>query len=286
MRKLPGIIAILLFIGVQANAQKEVLFKMQYLPKHNYSSTMKMDMNMEMNVSGDSSMVKQMKSSGQPSQMLMQMQSGTKMDVTTSVVSPGGDIPLIMNVTTLSAKMKMNGKETDVPMPSTFQKMYGKFTREGKMSLDSVAGMKANDSVKVAMKKMIKNIQGNIDFPNKTMKVGDTFVQTIPMDIPLLGSNAKIIGKTTYKLTGIQDNKAYFDINMVMTMDMTGKGMTMDVTGGGDGKMVFDTISGYPTTIQNNMKMIYSFAMPQVKSMKMDGKMNMLMDMQTAITAN
>ena len=154
------------------------------------------------------------------------------------------------------------------------------------MSLDSVAGIKANDSVKVALMKMIKNIQGNIEFPDKAMKVGDTFVQTIPMDIPILGANAKIIGKTTYKLIGIQDNKAYFDINMVMTMDMAGKGMTMDVTGGGDGKMVFDTINGYPTTVQNNMKMIYSFAMPQAKSMKMDGKMNMLMDMKTAITAN
>lgn len=286
MKKLPGIIAILLFIGVQAKAQKEILFKMKYLPKHNYSSTMKMDMNMEMNVSGDSSMVNQMKNSGQPSQMLMQMQSGSKMDVITSVVSPGGDIPLIMSVTTLSAKMNMNGKETNIPMPNTFQKIYGKFTREGKMSLDSVAGIKANDSVKVALMKMIKNIQGNIEFPDKAMKVGDTFVQTIPMDIPILGANAKIIGKTTYKLIGIQDNKAYFDINMVMTMDMAGKGMTMDVTGGGDGKMVFDTINGYPTTVQNNMKMIYSFAMPQAKSMKMDGKMNMLMDMKTAITAN
>jgi hypothetical protein len=286
MKKLAGILGLLLFIGVQSKAQKEVLFKMQYLPNHNYSSTMKMDMNMQMDITGDTGMVNNIKKSGQKLPMLMQMQSTSKMDVKTGLPTSTNDVPLTMTISQLSAKMTMNGKENSLPMPSTFQKFYAKYTKEGKMEMDSVSGMKMNDSVKNAMMKMVKNIQGNIVFPDKKMKVGDTFIQSIPMEIPIAGSSAKMLGKTTYKLIAVENNKAYFDVNMVMTMDMEGKSMTMDMTGGGDGKMIFDIASGYPTTIQNNINVIYSLAMPQAKNMKMQGKMDMLMSMQTTVAAN
>jgi len=287
MKKLPVLVAAFLFIAMQVKAQKEVLFKMKYLPKHSYNSDMKMDMNMEMNISGDTAIMNDIKKSGQAFPIIMQMQSTSKMNVKTGMISSTNDIPLTMSVTSLSAKMTMNGKAMDTPMPSNIQTMYGKFTKEGKMTIDSVAGSKMTDSVKEAFMKMLQGMQGNIVFPDKKMKIGDTFYQSIPMNIPIMGSDSKMLSKTTYKLIAVENNKAYFDIKMDMTMDLGGnKGMTMDMMGGGDGKMIFDTVSGYPTTIQNNIKVNYKFAMPQAQNMTMNGKMNMLMDMQTVLVAN
>lgn len=287
MKKLFIPLVLFSFTFTALKAQKEVLFKMQYLPKHGYALLMKMDMNMEMNISGDSTIMNSLKKSGQKMPMIMQMQSNSKMDVQTSAATSVNEVPMVMNIAQLSAKMTMNGQESNLPIPNSgIQKMYGKFTKDGKMSLDSISGIKLTDSVKEATMKMIKNMQGNIVFPDKAMKVGDTFVQDIPMDIPIAGMSAKMLSKTTYKLIAVESSKAYFDVKMELTMDMTGKAMTMDMTGGGDGKMIFDTAIGYPTTVQNNMKVIYSFAMPQAKNMKMNGKMNMLMDMQTTVAAN
>ncbi|MBW4890408.1 hypothetical protein KXQ82_11795 [Mucilaginibacter sp. HMF5004] len=285
MKKLPVIFCLLIFITVQVKAQKEMLFKMQYLPNHNYSSTTKMDMNMQMDISGDTASVNKMKASGQRVPMIMQIQSTSKLDTKTGNLSSNNDIPLVMSVTPLSTKITMNGKETNVPVLNNSKKFYAKYTKENKLEIDSVSGIKVNDSVKNVVMKMVKNMQANIVFPDKAMKVGDTFLQTIPIDMPVAGMNLKLLGKTTYKLIDIEANKAYFDVNMVITMDMTGKGMMMDITGGGEGKMIFDMVNSYPSIVHNSMKMIYSMQMPQSKKMKMDGKMNMLMDMQTTVTA-
>src|SRR5471030_2465714 len=105
MKKALFVIAALLFIGIQVKAQKEVLFKMKYLPSHTYTSVMKMDMNMEMNITGDTAIVNQLKKSGQKFPIIMQMQSTTNMDVKAGTVAKNS-FPLSMTIQPVSSKMK------------------------------------------------------------------------------------------------------------------------------------------------------------------------------------
>ena len=161
--------------------------------------------------------------------------------------------------------------------------MYGKCPVDGLMEIDSIPGTAMNDSLKATMKKLVKSIQSTVQFPAKPMKVGDTFTQESPFDIPMGAMSAKMTMKAIYKLISIANGKANFDLNFTMTMDMGlgGKG-AMDMKGDGDGKMIYDIATNYPSDSKQNMNILYSITIPQ-QNMTMKGKMKMLMDQQTVV---
>ncbi|RKR81131.1 hypothetical protein BDD43_1275 [Mucilaginibacter gracilis] len=288
MKKSLSIIALFLFIGAQSHAQKQMIFKMLVKPNYHYDMVMNMNMNMEMNISGDSATINQIKS-GQSFPMIMNAQSAVNGDIKTGLVNAVNKIPFTMTMKTLASKMNINGKENPMPVPATSTVMYGTYTADGKMNLDSIAGTKATDEIKNSMTTTIKGIQAIVKFPEKPMKIGDSFTQDTPMDLPIADMQLKLISKTTYKLTAIEDNIAYFDAVYDITMDVAGNAagmaMAMNMTGDGDGKLVFDIKANYPTSIKKNMNINYNMTMPQAAGVKMDGKMKMLMDMKTTISS-
>jgi hypothetical protein len=286
MKRTFTVIVLFLSISIQAQAQKEVLFKIKVAPNRQYSMLMNMTMNMEMNLSGDTAIVSQAKKSGQSFPMVMTMSSGTTGLIKTGALNNSNKIPFSMILSTHPTKMVMNGQTTDVPVPVTNETLLGTYTPEGVMSIDSVVGKKADNVLKATMTKMMEGIQANIKFPEKPLKIGDTFTQEMPMDIPVAGFNAKMSSKITYKLVTIQDNKAYFDLKYDLSSDMSGQSMSIKMVGDGDGKFVYDILSSYGVDMVTNMNIAYSMNIPQAPTAKMDGKMKMLMDIKTTIGNN
>ena len=202
---------------------------MKYLPAHSYSSVMKIDVNAEINFNGDTASTNKLKTNGPKTPMLMQMQMNTFFDVKTGN-SISNQTPVIMTLGQTDAKMKMNGKEQPLPMHvEGDRKIYGKLNSEGKLNIDSISGKKLTDSLKEVMKQAINNVQRNINFPDKPMKIGDTFTQDIPMNMPIGGNSIKMISRTTYKLIGIESNKAFFDMSIEMLLDMDSKKFKIDI---------------------------------------------------------
>ena len=115
------------------------------------------------------------------------------------------------------------------------------------------------------------------------MKIGDTFEQSMPFNMPMMGTGMKADIKVIYKLISISDGKANFDTNYNMDMNAAaGKSMpvAMHMTGGGNGTMEYDIAANYPTHYIQNMDMNMSIPTGD-KNMAM--KMKMKMDMQTTI---
>lgn len=282
MKKILGVSALLCATIISVKAQTEVIFKMKMLPNRTYSSTMKMDMNMEMNYDGDAATMDKIKASGVKMPMIMQMQSGASADIKTGSVK-NNYFPFSMSIQQLEAKMTMNGQPTPMPPNSAaVQTMYGKCPVDGLMEIDSIPGTAMNDSLKATMKKMMNSIQTNIEFPAKPMKVGDTFTQNVPLDIPMAGMNTKMKMSAIYKLTSIANGKANFDINFTMLMDMAMGQGGMDMKGNGDGKMAYDIATSYPSALKENMSILYSINVPQ-QNVKMKGTMKMMMDQQSVV---
>jgi hypothetical protein len=284
MKKLLGVSTLLFAAIVSVKAQTEVLFKIKMLPNRTYSSTMKMDMNMEMNYDGDAATMDKIKASGVKMPIIMQMQSGMNADIKTGSVNKNNYFPFSMSMQQLEAKMTMSGQPSPMPPTSAaIQTMYGKCPIDGLMEIDSIPGTAMNDSLKITMRKLMKSIQASVEFPTKPMKVGDTFTQESPFDIPMAGMNAKMKMKAIYKLISIANGKANFDMNFTMSMDMGlgGQG-AMDMKGDGDGKMVYDMATNYPSDSKQNVNMLYSMAIPQQK-MSMKGTLKMQMDQQTVV---
>jgi hypothetical protein len=286
MKRSFTIFVLFLLIGAELKAQKQVLFKISVLPNTNYSSVTKMDMNMEMTMVGDSAFTNMVGKKGLKFPMVMQMQTGFNSSVKTGIANLQKEIPFTMNIQTLPSKMTMNGTDTNIPVPTTSQTYYGVYTDGIKAKIDSVAGKKMDENLKASIIKMIEGITGNIKFPEKPMKVGDTFTQDVPMDMPMGTFAAKIICKTTYKLISIENNKAFFDLNYVITMDMTVQKMTIDLSGDGDGKLVYNMDFSYMDSMTNNMNMIFSMVMPQLAKVTMNGKAKVSTNLQTTISKN
>lgn len=276
MKKIFTISALLFAATVSVKAQTEVLFKMKMLPDHQYSTNMKI--NMDMNMEGAPQ-----NANGAPQKMQMEM--STKMEMKTGSVNSKKEFPISMSMQMLPSTMTVNGKTTPTPtaannvMPS----MYGKCTVDGLPRIDSIPGTAMNDSVKTAVSKMVEGFQNNLKFPDKPMKIGDTFVQSMPFNIPMMGAGMKTDIKVTYKLISILAGKANFDTNYLMDMNMAvGKTpVSMHMTGGGGGTMEYDIATNYPTHYVQNMDM--DMAIPAAGGKNMTMKMKMLMDMQTAI---
>ena len=289
--KKPLIALLLLFTTIGLKAQQQVLFKLRYSPSRNYASMVKMNMDLEMNMDGDTATLNKMKKSGRsPFPMVMKMDIEGNMNTVTSALNADKSINFIINNSRLSkTRLLMNGKETSVPVPASKEIIYGKCTAEGKMDIDSISGKRMTDSIKAAVLKSINTVLANVKFPETPMKIGDTFVQDIPMDMNMGMMSAKAISKATYKLTGIENGKAYFDVNHVMTIDVAGEKnkvkVNVDMTGGGDGKMIYDIANSYPSDIKNNLSLIFAVAVPQEPKVKMNGKANISSDIQITITA-
>ncbi len=278
MKKAFSLFILISIAVLRSNAQSEVPFKIKMLPNRTYSSVMKMKMNMEMNYD-DPAAVKNAKGSSAPTPMVVQTETSMSTEMQTGALTPANDFPFTMSLKQLAAKSMMNGKETPSAAPGPDQVMTGRYTTDGKMELQSISGTAMTDAMKEQMSKVVKNIMGAIEFPEKSMKPGDTFTQEIPFDMPLPGMTPKLTMKGTYKLIDIVAGKANFDLAFVITVDAQS---TIKMNGTGAGKMVYDIATNYPTSTVENMTLTYNLAIPQQPT-HLSGKMDMTIDMQAVV---
>ena len=128
----------------------------------------------------------------------------------------------------------------------------------------------------------VKEMMTKISYPKKTLKVGETFVQDVPMEIPVGGGTMKMKDVVTYKLNRIEGKKAYFTVSHDINLagDVAGAG-NMQGTGKGTGEMVYDAASKYPVINTGDMDM--NLAMQQ-GGMSVEMKMKMKVNQTTTVS--
>lgn len=279
---------VLVGLSTALKAQQSALFKYKYLPKHTYKINMKMLMEMEMAMGGDSATVAKLKAQGAKQPMVMKMDMSLGANIITGAVSPTKTFPFEMSYNDITTKMTMNGQETPMPKnPIAGEKMIGECDADGKLRVDKINSTSANEQLKAAMTDMMNKMQAQIKFPEKPLAIGDSFTQEIPMSVPAGVLNMDIVIKTIYKLTGLKGTQGYFDTDMSMEFNMNteknGVAMVGKGTGNGMGKMVYAIDKSYPVAMDTDFDMIFNMA---VKEMKMDMKMKMKSNIQNDISAN
>jgi hypothetical protein len=275
--------AAFLFVG-KARAQDAVLFKPKYLPNHTYNSTMTMNMDMQMTEPGK--IHSNTNKNVTKPQMKMHMETATDMKMITGSVDSSKAFPISMSVRPKKMRMVMNGKESNMPNTAHANQMiYGKATADGKLFIDSVAGIKLADSLKNKMVGLINNLMNAIKFPDHALKIGETFTQEIPINMPMGNLGGNLISKGTYKLISVKDNIAIFDILMNVSMNVAQKQMNMQMTGGGTGKLTYDIITNYPGSTKMDINLNYSLNEPTTHK-KMKGAMKMLFDQQSTVLSD
>ena len=291
MKKPIGII-VLLFLTIAVKAQKTTLFKFKYQPNHTYKSSMKMDMDMEMTMQRDSAATARLKASGMKQTRAMKMNMAIGANIKTGAETPTKTFSFTMTQEIPVSKITVNGVEMPPMPPQTtllrMQSMNGECDAEGKLHVNSITGSSMDEKAKAAITDMMDKMQGQVKFPEKPMAIGETFTQEMPMSIPGTGLNMDFAVKTTYKLTDIKDNMAYFDTTLSMSFDMNsqkdGIQMVGKGNGSGAGKLIYSIPDNYPTTMNNDLTMNFDMSGP--KDMKMGIKAIMHSGVSNVISSN
>jgi hypothetical protein len=287
MKKITYLI-VLCLLSAGASAQQAIKFKYGYMPKQTYTLNTKTNMDMEMTMGGDSATVAKLAAGGMKQPMLMKMEMASEVAIKTEATTPAKTIPFTMTYNNIVMKTVVNGVETPTAKnPLLDQVIKGAIDAESKLHIDTIMGTVVNEQMKAAMTKMINSMQAQIKFPEKPLAVGETFTNDIPMSIPAAGINMDFKLKTTYALTAIKDNLAYFDTMAYFDMDLNTQtnGVTVNGkgTGGGPGKMVFNIKNNFPQSMIGDIDMNFNV---DAKPMKIGMKIKAKSDVQYVMTAN
>jgi len=259
----------LLLVAFTANAQQGVIFKMKYLPGRNYNATTNMTMKVNLTMSGDNNLAASINPGGGPLDIDMTM----SMDGTIKTGAKGADktFPIAIGYKMGQMNMTMNGKKIDIPIPtltSNTTAIYGHIDESGKLKADSIGGAAVKDTSEKSIAAMMNAIQNAVKFPDRPLKVGDTFEQEMPFSLPVAGTGLSMNAKVTYKLVSINAGNAYFDVNQTMDIKIPVKDDFMTISGTGSGKMVYSIKDSFPTEFKSDMTLT---AKGKVTSLAIDG---------------
>lgn len=255
----------LLFTVTYGFAQKSVVFKIKYKPSHTYHLSVKTDLNMEMDATGDEASLAEIKKSAKLP-MLITGHNIQDLNIVTENSKADQSFPFTMTMPVTESVMTLNGQKIDTPNPLNGKTIYGTGSAEGKIHVDSVSGKNADEKVKSLVTAIINNISSKIQFPDKPMEIGETFTQEMPMALPIPGfSNIQMNIKIVYKLLSVDNDSANFDIDQFMAMDLkttqNGVEMTIGGQGKGTGKLVYSIKNNYMTSMSSNLNFNVSFVM-------------------------
>lgn len=254
IRKITSTLFILLITTlVFAQKPQQIIFQYQYLPNKKYTILSTNTTSMVMNVED----VKKGTESEQNKEMQFKMTMDMSANITTGQANANKDIPLTMTYDKFLVSMEQGGKKMEQPAPAFANlKMIG-YAKGGKtLQIDSISGLPQKDeATKKMMKEMIGKLQQSVKFPERPIKVGDTFNMVTPFKMPMqdLGNLAMNIN-IHYMLKEIKEGKAYLDITQELTLDMVnGEKGSMNATGNGTGIIIYDIAKKFITQMDINM---------------------------------
>ena len=264
------IFSLLITSSLTSCAQESVILKPEFKANTKYRTDMKMNMTSEVEFAGNEAMMEMLKKNGSQMPMLTTNETTMSSVATTNKADKNGNIPVTMVFEKMSSKMIVQGNTINNENPYEGMRILGKYDNDQKFILDSIVGGNVTEELKKTMTTMSELMQKVIKFPEKPMKVGETFRSEAPLSLPFPGTTAMSakIG-TNYLLTEIKGNKAYFDVKQTILMNMNNKQSEMVANGTGTGKMVFDTKDHFITSYKAQLPMEMTTKMNEKTTMKL-----------------
>lgn len=265
-----SLFVVLVLLSAIAKAQKPVPFKIKYLPAHTYEIAAKDSMDLKIILTDQRTGVeKKADMTDHPLVMVVATEWGTTLKADAMAA---GKFPIALTGRKYSTKTTLNVTAAPMPpmRPVEGLRINGNIDASGKMSLDTAT---AADDVKYAVSGLTGGLPKHLNFPDRPMKVGDTFSQDEDannINITDLGVDLNYPTKVTYKLTAIKGNLAYFDITSVFSLndekEAQGKMLKLTGTGTGTGKMEYFIDKSYPKSIVNATAYALEITGPNTKA--------------------
>ena len=247
-------IAILLsftFLTITCLGQKGIVFKMHLSPKMEYAQKMTTSTENTIHYTGSEAFLASLKDRGTTNPEVSKRSSHSETSLLTGAESAKGQFPLTIEF------IKSDRGDGKVLVPNG-TKIYGTDSIGQRPVLDSVSVKEMSESSKQSFMRSIQSTFVQINFPERKLKPGDTFIQQNPLSIPVAGEKVEILITTTYTLVSVENNVAVFDLSQVHTMESEETKFKISASGTGSGTIKFDVKNHYFLDYDTEVEMTMS----------------------------
>lgn len=249
-----------LTIAFSSFSQEEFDFDLHYKPETEYKVKIEQNMTSTTTFSGSKEMMKQMKSSGIENPTKTTMTMSYELLYVTGKLNENNVFPI---QTTYIKTPSFNGVKS-IPDGTA---IYGEAEQGKAPFYDSVYSEKEiPEAVKKSLIETVQATAKQLELPSRKIKKGESFVHTTPFVLPMEGVSLEMDITSTYKVLSIKDGIAVLDVKMTYTMKTGTKGMNMNATGTGKGKMTYSIANSFFTAFDVESKMTMKMSMEDMKA--------------------
>lgn len=144
--------------------------------------------------------------------------------------------------------------ESNNPILNPGTKFYGK-SIDGVTKIDSIYSTTMTEEKKRTLLPAMESMMNQIKYPNKKMKVGESFEQNNPMTMPIGDVTIVIEINSIYTLNRISNGIGYFNLDQVYKIKSATKDYEMKLDGTGKGQVEYDIKKQFFTKYYSEMEM-------------------------------
>ena len=248
MRKIILLLLILTQISCNSRTNDELTFKVQYKPETKYSQTIEQTSHSDIKYSGSEEFLQKLKDKGVQNPAITDKKSKIESVFKTGRLTDGINFPLTLEFIKTTSS---DGKK-DIPDGTL---IYGHCSIGNMPTLDSIVSNDIDEEFKKSLLQAMQSTFSQLTFPEKRVKVGESFSKESPLSIPIAGVTIELTITTIYKLLSIKNGIADFDVSQVYTMKSNITKYIIKATGSGKGKLLYDASNNYYLKYQIDTEM-------------------------------
>lgn len=210
--------------------QDSIYFSPRYLPGKTYIKSTFSSYAIEFGVQGSKEMLEELKRYGIENPSVQTQEEKEKVRIITDKLSDTDTFPVSVTIED-PENLKLNG-----------MKLKG-FCKSGEQPVIQSIDSDSLQLGKEQEKNIISAIQGLLQqtkFPNKKIKIGDSFSVNTPVSYWMENITVDAKQKSTYLLEKVKKNKAYFIVTQNYAVKMRYNNSEFSGTGIGTGKLIYD----------------------------------------------
>ena len=212
MKKIIGLLILLIQFSCTKPPQDSVTFKIEYQPEKTYNQTVERTTNTFIKYMGSQKSLQILKKRGLQNPTISNKKSQTQWVLKTGKLVDETDFPVTVEyVITIS-----NDGKKGIPVKAN---LSGKFLSDHVPVFEAIVSDGLDEKHKLALLQSLQNTFTQLSFPEKIVKIGEQFTIENPSSIPMEGSTVDMEVTTNYQLISISEGIAHFDISQQYTMN-------------------------------------------------------------------
>jgi len=254
---------LILFFLIPASlfSQSGQKFAVYYKQNRSYSSTTITSSEIKIDVQGDQQTIERMKQSGMKLQTVIHLTNSRQTTAKTGSMDSAGAIPVVFDYLADGTTSSVNDKPYEKKSPLSGMSVNAFYIEGKQFLLDSAKNNNLDPDKRSKILRDLDMSLNQIIFPDKILKIGDQFIQDIPMEIPVSGLKPiRVTMSLIYTLVDTLNSKAHFIIMEKIRSDSDPQ-TKIDLHGSGSGSAWYDIrnnfVLSHDTSSDINIK-VYS----------------------------